>query len=68
MSSPRSTAAATRFPTLLSPLDLGPFEVRNRIVMGSMHVGLEDTFLGLTDSGDDRRRHTFGHSTQGVTA
>ena len=27
---------------LLSPLDLGPFEVRNRIVMGSMHVGLED--------------------------
>ena len=30
--------------------------------------GLEDTFLGLTDSGDDRRRHTFGHSTQGVTA
>lgn len=30
------------FPRLLSPLDLGPFEVRNRIVMGSMHVGLED--------------------------
>ena len=29
-------------PRLLSPLDLGPFEVRNRIVMGSMHVGLED--------------------------
>ena len=27
---------------LLSPLDLGPFTVRNRIVMGSMHVGLED--------------------------
>ncbi|MGO1422493.1 MAG: FAD-dependent oxidoreductase [Brachybacterium sp.] len=27
---------------LLSPLDLGRFEVRNRIVMGSMHVGLED--------------------------
>ncbi|NMA78098.1 MAG: NADPH-dependent 2,4-dienoyl-CoA reductase, partial [Actinomycetales bacterium] len=30
------------FPRLLSPLDLGPFEVRNRVVMGSMHVGLED--------------------------
>lgn len=30
------------YPRLLSPLDLGPFEVRNRIVMGSMHVGLED--------------------------
>ncbi|MDN5687317.1 MAG: NADPH-dependent 2,4-dienoyl-CoA reductase [Brachybacterium sp.] len=30
------------YPTLLSSLDLGRFEVRNRIVMGSMHVGLED--------------------------
>ena len=28
---------------LLSPLDLGPFTVPNRIVMGSMHVGLEDS-------------------------
>ena len=27
---------------LLSPLDLGRFEVRNRFVMGSMHTGLED--------------------------
>ncbi|MCL6422630.1 NADPH-dependent 2,4-dienoyl-CoA reductase [Brachybacterium sp. JHP9] len=32
----------TMTPHLLSPLDLGPFTVRNRIVMGSMHVGLED--------------------------
>ncbi|UQN29361.1 NADPH-dependent 2,4-dienoyl-CoA reductase [Brachybacterium kimchii] len=30
------------FPHLLSPLDLGPFTVPNRLVMGSMHVGLED--------------------------
>ncbi|AXK44246.1 NADPH-dependent 2,4-dienoyl-CoA reductase [Brachybacterium saurashtrense] len=36
---PSTPSAHTR---LLSPLDLGPFEVRNRIVMGSMHVGLED--------------------------
>src|SRR5699024_10007890 len=42
MAPPRPTAAATRFRSLLSPLDLGPFEVPNRIVMGSMHVGLED--------------------------
>ena len=42
MAPPRPTAAATRFRSLLSPFDLGPFEVPNRIVMGSMHVGLED--------------------------
>ncbi|MFC7375700.1 FAD-dependent oxidoreductase [Brachybacterium sp. GCM10030267] len=36
---PPSPTALSR---LLSPLDLGRFEVRNRIVMGSMHVGLED--------------------------
>ncbi|MBB5832445.1 NADPH-dependent 2,4-dienoyl-CoA reductase [Brachybacterium aquaticum] len=36
MASPRT------YDRLLSPLDLGPFEVRNRIVMGSMHTGLED--------------------------
>ncbi len=30
--------------------------------------GLEDTFLGLTDSGDDRHRHTLRHPIQGATA
>ncbi|WP_349773595.1 NADPH-dependent 2,4-dienoyl-CoA reductase [Brachybacterium sillae] len=34
---------------LLSPLDLGRFTVRNRIVMGSMHVGLEDSPADLED-------------------
>ena len=43
MASPHHRAAATRPTTLLSSLDLGPFTVRNRIVMGSMHVGLEDS-------------------------
>jgi 2,4-dienoyl-CoA reductase (NADPH2) len=32
------------FPHLLSPLDVGPFTLRNRVVMGSMHVGLEEDF------------------------
>jgi 2,4-dienoyl-CoA reductase (NADPH2) len=32
----------TRYPTLLSPLDLGFTALRNRVVMGSMHTGLED--------------------------
>lgn len=34
--------APSRYASLLSPLDLGRFTVRNRLVMGSMHVGLED--------------------------
>ncbi|MFY0408614.1 FAD-dependent oxidoreductase [Solicola sp. PLA-1-18] len=29
-------------PLLLSPLDVGPFSLRNRVVMGSMHTGMED--------------------------
>src|SRR5690606_20217752 len=30
------------YPTLLSPLDLGFTTLRNRVLMGSMHTGLED--------------------------
>ena len=30
------------YPTLLSPLDLGHVRLRNRVLMGSMHTGLED--------------------------
>ncbi|SHZ46255.1 Probable NADPH dependent 2,4-dienoyl-CoA reductase FadH [Mycobacteroides abscessus subsp. bolletii] len=30
------------YPTLLSPLDLGFTTLKNRVVMGSMHAGLED--------------------------
>jgi 2,4-dienoyl-CoA reductase (NADPH2) len=32
----------TDFPTLLSPLRVGHLELRNRVLMGSMHTGLED--------------------------
>jgi len=35
---------ATRHPHLLRPLDLGFTTLRNRVVMGSMHTGLEDRF------------------------
>ena len=31
-----------RYPHLLSPLDLGHVQLPNRVLMGSMHVGLED--------------------------
>lgn len=32
------------YPHLLAPLDLGFTQIRNRVVMGSMHTGLEDRF------------------------
>ena len=34
--------AADRFPHLLAPLDLGFLTLPNRVLMGSMHTGLED--------------------------
>ena len=33
---------AVRFPRMLEPLDLGFTTLRNRVVMGSMHTGLEE--------------------------
>jgi 2,4-dienoyl-CoA reductase (NADPH2) len=36
------TAAATRYPQLFTPLDLGFCTLPNRVLMGSMHTGLED--------------------------
>ncbi len=32
----------TDYPTLLSPLDLGHVTLKNRVLMGSMHTGLEE--------------------------
>ncbi|MYM80408.1 FAD-dependent oxidoreductase [Duganella sp. FT50W] len=34
----------TPYPHLLAPLDLGHTTLRNRVIMGSMHTGLEDRF------------------------
>jgi 2,4-dienoyl-CoA reductase (NADPH2) len=34
--------APTPYPHLFSPLDLGFTTLRNRVLMGSMHTGLED--------------------------
>jgi 2,4-dienoyl-CoA reductase (NADPH2) len=33
----------THYPHLLAPLDLGHVTLRNRVLMGSMHTGLEET-------------------------
>lgn len=37
-------AMTTRYANILKPLDLGFTTIRNRVVMGSMHTGLEDRF------------------------
>ncbi len=33
----------TAYPNLLAPLDLGFTTLKNRVLMGSMHTGLEET-------------------------
>ena len=38
----RAMPPATPYPHLLAPLDLGFATLRNRVLMGSMHTGLED--------------------------
>lgn len=35
------------YPHLLAPLDLGFTQIKNRVLMGSMHTGLEDRFWHL---------------------
>ena len=37
-------AMTTRYANILKPLDLGFTSIKNRVVMGSMHTGLEDRF------------------------
>ena len=37
-----SPAPNTAYPLLLSPITIGSLTMRNRVVMGSMHTGLED--------------------------
>jgi len=37
----------SRYPNLFSPLDLGHTQIKNRILMGSMHSGLEEDENGL---------------------
>jgi 2,4-dienoyl-CoA reductase (NADPH2) len=39
-----ASVPTTAYPHLLSPLDLGFTTLKNRVIMGSMHTGLEDRF------------------------
>ena len=41
------TAAQTPYPHLLAPLDLGFTTLKNRVLMGSMHTGLEEATDGF---------------------
>lgn len=49
-----------RYPTLLSPLDIGCTTLRNRVVMGSMHTGLEDRAANI-----DRLAEYFAERARG---
>ena len=49
------------YPNLLAPLDLGHTTLRNRVLMGSMHVGLEEEFGGLTKMAAYFARRAEGH-------
>ncbi len=40
-------SGADRYPLMFSPLDLGFTKLKNRILMGSMHTGLEDVKNGF---------------------
>ena len=57
------TSAAMRFPHLLEPLALGAHVLRNRIVMGAMHTGLEDV-----DDGPRRMAAFYGERARGGVA
>lgn len=48
------------YPTLLSPLDIGCTTLRNRVVMGSMHTGLEDRTANI-----DRLAEYFAERARG---
>ena len=46
----------TDYPHLLSPITLGPLELRNRVVMGSMHTGPRGPGAGHPEAGGVLRR------------
>ncbi|HAK63390.1 MAG TPA: NADPH-dependent 2,4-dienoyl-CoA reductase, partial [Alphaproteobacteria bacterium] len=50
------------YPHLLSPLDLGFTTLKNRVLMGSMHTGLEEK-----PDGFERQAAFFGERARGET-
>ncbi|WP_111978531.1 NADPH-dependent 2,4-dienoyl-CoA reductase [Algibacillus agarilyticus] len=50
----------TNYPTLFQPLDLGFTQLKNRIIMGSMHTGLEEEKNGF-----DKLAHFYEERAKG---
>ncbi|WP_298442064.1 NADPH-dependent 2,4-dienoyl-CoA reductase [uncultured Ferrimonas sp.] len=53
-------AATGNYPHLMAPLDLGFTQLKNRVLMGSMHTGLEEA-----PNGHERMAVYFGERAQG---
>jgi hypothetical protein len=58
-SSSPSPVSSSPYPHLLQPLDLGHVTLKNRVLMGSMHTGLEEIGSGLLGSGPLERMAAF---------
>ncbi|MGY8900540.1 MAG: oxidoreductase [Paraglaciecola sp.] len=55
-----NTAGASVYPNLLKPLDLGFTKLKNRVLMGSMHTGLEEA-----PNGHERMAKFFAERARG---
>jgi hypothetical protein len=51
MSGGVASDSAKVYPHLLAPLDLGHITLKNRVLMGSMHTGLEEAGSGFMGTG-----------------
>lgn len=56
----RDQNMSERYPNLFKPLDLGFTRLPNRVIMGSMHTGLEDSHDGLRKLSEFYRERALG--------
>jgi 2,4-dienoyl-CoA reductase (NADPH2) len=61
-------AGITKYPHLLKPLDLGFTTLKNRVLMGSMHTGLEEDFPRAAEFFAERARGDVGIMVTGGVA
>jgi 2,4-dienoyl-CoA reductase (NADPH2) len=54
-----SSFSSSPYPHLLQSLDLGHVTLKNRVLMGSMHTGLEEIGSGLLGTGPLDRMAAF---------
>jgi 2,4-dienoyl-CoA reductase (NADPH2) len=55
-----ATTTHPRYPLMFSPLDLGFTRLKNRVLMGSMHTGLEEA-----ENGFERMAEYFAERARG---